>query len=186
MERTYAPFHRSAATLFAALIVAGPLAAQESGPMADPADVGSLDAIVKAVYDVISGPAAEARDWDRFRSLFIPQARLIATGRGPSGQASYRVMTPDEYIQTNGPGLTDVGFMETELARTVETFGSVTHAFSSYESTFTRNGQPGTARGINSMQFFNDGSRWWVVTIFWDSERPDNPIPARYLPGGGR
>jgi hypothetical protein len=27
----------------------------------------------------------------------------------------------------------------------------------------------------------NDGRRWWVVTVFWDSERPDNRIPEKYL-----
>src|SRR5688572_18845337 len=38
-------------------------------PAANPADVASIDAIVAALYDVISGPAGKKRDWDRMRSL---------------------------------------------------------------------------------------------------------------------
>jgi hypothetical protein len=188
MERTYAAFRRSGAVILTTLIVTSAAAGQEAPqpPRADPADVGSMDAIVEALYAVISGPVGEARDWDRFRSLFIPEARLIPTGRGAAGNASYRVLAPDDYIQANGQGLTSVGFMETEVARTVETFGNVSHVFSTYESKFTRNGEPATARGINSIQLFDDGSRWWIVSVFWDSERPDNPIPAKYLPGGSR
>lgn len=188
MERTFAAFRSAGVALVAALILTSTGAAQESSPrpQADPVDVESLDAIVKALYDVISGPIGEARDWDRFRSLFIPEARLIPTGRNQAGNAGYRVMTAEDYVMANSQALTDIGFTETEIARTVETFGNVSHVFSTYESKFTRNGQPSTAHGINSIQLFNDGSRWWVVNVFWDSERPDNPIPAKYLPGGGR
>jgi hypothetical protein len=186
MERTLALVRQALVVVIAALLVARPTAAQEQVRSAELADAGSLNAIIAAVYDVISGPVGEARDWDRFYSLFIPEARLVATGRGAGGQAGYRAMTPAEYVESNGDGLTNVGFIESEIARTVETFGNVSHVFSTYESKFTQNGQPATARGINSIQLYNDGARWWIVTIFWDSERPDNPIPAKYLPGGGR
>jgi len=181
MERT--PQVPRAAVLATCLLMAlaGRAVAQVPAGEADPADVASVDAILTAVYDVISGPAGQARNWDRFRSLFLPEARLIATGIGPDGPR-YRAMTPAEYVQSNAAGLTDSGFTEREVARTVETFGNIVHAFSTYESRYTRAGQPGTARGINSMQLYNDGKRWWVVTIFWDSERPDNPIPPKYLP----
>ena len=186
MERTLALIRQAVVVSIAALLVASPTAAQEQVRSANPADAGSLNAIITAVYDVISGPVGEARDWDRFYSLFIPEARLIATGRGANGQAGYQSMTPAQYVESNGDGLTSVGFIESEVARTVETFGNVSHVFSTYESKFTQNGQPATARGVNSIQLYSDGARWWIVTIFWDSERPDNPIPAKYLPGGGR
>lgn len=185
MQRTFALLLNLRAVVLLVLAVVTPAAAQEAmTPTADPADVSSVDAIVAAVYDVISGPTDEARDWDRFYSLFIPEARLIATGVAADGSRRYRAMTPAEYVEANGEGLTSVGFMESEIGRTVESFGNVTHAFSAYESKFTQGGQARTARGINSIQLFNDGSRWWVVTIFWDSERPDNPIPSKYV--GGR
>jgi len=51
--------------------------------------------------------------------------------------------------------------------------------FSTYESRHEKDGAP-FARGINSIQLLWDGGRWWVATILWDSERPDNPILPQY------
>jgi hypothetical protein len=152
-----------------------------AGPAADPKDVSSLDAILGAVYDVISGPPGTARNWDRFRSLFVAGARLVPTGIGADKTARLRVLTPDEYATTNGPRLESTGFFEHEIGRTTETFGNITHAFSAYESKRAATDPKPFARGINSIQLFNDGKRWYVVTIFWDSEREGNPIPAQYL-----
>jgi hypothetical protein len=172
-----------------ALLIAGaaPLAAQQvqpQAPAARPEDVASIDAILAALYDVISGPAGQKRDWNRFHSLFAPGvARLIPTGRRPDGTAGYRALTPAEYQASSGPILEGQGFFEKEMHRVVETFGNITHAFSTYESRRTLNDAQPFMRGINSIQLLNDGKRWWVVTIFWDSERADNPIPAKYLRG---
>ena len=148
---------------------------------ANPADVASVDAIVAALYDVISGAAGQARNWDRMRSLFIPGARLIPTGQRPDGTAGHRVLTVEDYIASSGPGLEKNGFFEREIGRTTETFGNVTHVFSTYDSRRAAADPAPFARGINSIQLLHDGRRWWVVTIFWDSERPNNPIPAKYL-----
>jgi hypothetical protein len=148
---------------------------------ADPKDVGSADAIIAALYDVISGPAGQKRDWTRFRSLFIPGARLIPTGMTPDKKARIRMMTPDEYADASGPRLEQAGFFEREISRTSETFGNITHAFSTYESRRAATDAQPFARGINSIQLFNDGTRWWVVTVLWDSEREANPIPSQYL-----
>lgn len=148
---------------------------------ADPKDVASADAIIGALYDVISGPAAQKRNWDRFRSLFIPGARLIPTGVTPGQPARVRVMTPDEYAASSGPRLEQNGFFEREISRTGEQFGAMTHAFSTYESRRAAADEKPFARGINSIQLFNDGTRWWIVTVYWDAERADNPIPAKFL-----
>jgi hypothetical protein len=150
-------------------------------PTADPADVSSVDAIVAAVYDVISGPAGEARDWDRWRSLFLPEARLASVGVNQEGETRYRVFSPEEYVQMSGPYLEESGFFETEIGRTQEAFGPVVHLFSSYQSKRTLEDPEPFARGINSFQLLNDGRRWWVLTIYWTSERPDLPIPERYI-----
>lgn len=152
-----------------------------SPPVADPADVSSVDAIVAAVYDVISGPAGEARDWDRWRTLFIPEARLISLGVTQAGGTRYRVMTPEDYVAMAGASLEQNGFFETEIGRTQEEFGPVVHLFSAYQSKRSQEDPEPFARGINSFQLLNDGSRWWVVTIYWTSERPDLPIPERYI-----
>lgn len=159
------------------------LAASQDPPAANPKDVESIDSIMKAVYEVISGPAGQARDWDRFRSLFIPEARLIPSSPSKEGEGMvYRVLTPEEYVTRSGPYLEKQGFFEQEIYRSVEQFGSVAHGFSTYESRHSLEDAEPFARGINSFQLHFDGKRWWVVTIFWTGERPDLAIPAKYLP----
>jgi len=158
--------------------------AAASAQAAAPGDVSSIDGIITALYDVISGPAGEVRDWDRFHTLFIPEgARLVPSGRGQQGNASYQVWTPQEYAERAGASLEANGFFEREIGRTTEEFGNVVHVFSAYDSKRTLADAEPFARGINSIQLFHDGSRYWVVTIFWDSERPDNPIPPRHIGG---
>ena len=166
----------------AALLVTAPIQARaQSAPAARPADVASPDAIIKALYETISGPAGQPRDWDRFRSLLIPGARLIPSMRRTPEATTPVVWSGEDYIAGAGPGLEKSGFFERELHRTTEAFGAVLHAFSTYDSRRTPDGEP-FARGINSVQLYNDGTRWWVVTIFWDAETADKPIPGKYLP----
>jgi hypothetical protein len=160
-----------------------PLVAIDSGAgPANPADVGSIDSIVNAVYAVISGPAGQKRDWNRFKSLFLPGARLIPTRPCPEGGHGARVLTPADYAARAGANLEKNGFFEREIARHTDTYGDIAQVFTTYESRHLATDPQPFARGINSMQFFYDGKRWWVVTIFWDAERPDNPIPTQYLP----
>jgi hypothetical protein len=144
-------------------------------------DVASMDAILAALYDVISGPAGQARDWNRFRSLFAPGARLIPTARTPEGQSRITVTDPEGYITRSSAALSQ-GFFEKEISRKVDRFGAVTHVFSTYESRRKADDTELLTRGINSIQLFNDGTRWWIVSIYWQGERPDAPIPAEYLP----
>jgi hypothetical protein len=149
---------------------------------ANPADVKSMDAILAALYDVLSGPAGKKRDWDRFRSLFVAGARLIPMAKGADGGFETRVLDPEGYITRSAPFLEKQGFYEREIARKVESFGHIAHVFSTYDSRHEATDKTPFARGINSIQLLNDGKRWWIVTMYWDSERPDNPLPPQYLP----
>lgn len=173
--------------LAASFLPARPLGAQElpdATPEADPADVASIDAIIGALYDVISGPAGEARDWDRLRSLFLPGARLLPTGRREAGDFVYFSWSVEDYIEGVGPSLEQSGFFEREVARVTEEFGSIAHAFSTYESRRRTDDEEPFQRGINSIQLMNDGERWWIVNILWRGESPGLRIPERYLPDG--
>jgi hypothetical protein len=152
---------------------------QATAPAANPKDVQSLDAIVAAIYDVISGPAG-ARDWNRFNSLFAKDARLIAVRVPKEGKPTLMVMTPAGYAERGGAYFLEHGFFEHELSRKTDSFGAMTHIYTTYESRETKDGKP-IDRGINSMEFFFDGERWWCVEIYWDAERPGNPIPEKYL-----
>lgn len=152
-------------------------------PEANPADVSSPDAILKALYDVISGPPGAKRDWNRFRSIMAPNARLMPARALPNGRADVIVWSADDYVAAAGAGLEKNGFFEREISRKTEAYGNIMHAFSTYESRRTADlAEKPFARGINSIQLLKDGNRWWVVSIFWDSERPGNEIPAQYLP----
>jgi hypothetical protein len=165
-----------------------PAVAQASPAFVDPAtvrpkaraeDVRSIEAIVAAVYDVISGPPGP-RDWNRFKSLILPECRLMPVSHPADAQAVYRTLDAETYIQRAEPAFAKQGFFETGVANRVEDFGSIGHVFSTYESRREQDGAP-FARGINSFQLVKLGDRWWVASIMWDTERPDVPIPGKYL-----
>ncbi len=121
---------------------------------------------------------------DRFRSLFVADAKLMPVSPKQEGQGyGYRALGPEDYINMAGPQLEKSGFFEQELHRVVEQFGPIAHAFSTYESRRSPGDAEPFARGINSFQLMHDGERWWVVNIYWTGERPELPIPSKYLPG---
>jgi hypothetical protein len=147
---------------------------EAAGPAA-PADVASIDAIMAAVYDVISGPAGQRRDWARMRSLFTAGARLM-----PHGPRGLRVGSVEDYIAVSGPLLEERGFFEREIGRVTERYGDLAHVFSAYEARATPDG-PVIMRGINSFQLVRHGGRWWVASLVWHPETPATPIPEAYL-----
>jgi hypothetical protein len=162
---------------------AAPAPAPQSAepPAAKPADVASPDAILTAVYDVISGPAGP-RDWDRFNSLFAPGARLIPIGpRKDKPGINILVMSPKDYSDRAGAYFDKNGFVEREASRKTERYGNIMQVFSTYESRHDAKDEKPFTRGINSFQLYNDGTRWWIVTIMWQEETPDNPLPKEFL-----
>jgi hypothetical protein len=148
-------------------------------PAAKPGDVASRDAILLAIYDVISGPAGE-RDWSRFRSLFLPQARFTQTAPAPDGTGTMVLSwSVDEFVRDAATVFAKEGFYENAIVNKADIYGNMAQVFSSYESR-KRAGEKPFQRGINSIQLLNDGTRWWVVSILWDSERADNPLPRKF------
>lgn len=153
---------------------------QRGIPAPKPEDVNSIGGIINALYASISGPKGQARDWQRMRSLFVPEARLMPTVNRPTGGRGVAILSVNDYIATSGPFLVDNGFREREVARKVEEFGSIIHVFSTYES-FRLDETAPFSRGINSIQLLHDGTRYWVLSVFWDAERPGVQIPEKYL-----
>jgi hypothetical protein len=127
---------------------------------------------------VISGPAG-GRDWKRFRSIFLPQARFTQTGKGPDGVTFVISWSVDEFIRDAGEVFSKQAFYENAIVNRSESYGNMAQVFSSYESRHAPEEKP-FERGINSIQLLNDGKRWWVLSIAWDSERPGNPLPAKF------
>jgi len=155
-------------------------------PVAKAADVSSMDAIIKALYDVISGPIGQKRDWDRMRSLFVPDARMGAAVRTRIGDIKYFGFSVDRYIQMDDQLMTEKGFFERELHRHADTFGNITQVFSTYESRWKADDTKPFERGINSLQLMNDGKRWWIVSILWQGEDDKLQLPAEWLNSNGR
>jgi hypothetical protein len=154
--------------------------ATPTAPAARPGDVDTVEHTIAACYDVISGPAGK-RDWDRFRSLFYNGARLIPSGRNPQGVAGARVLTPDEYVSRAQTMFEKEGFFERSIANKMEQWDHIAQVFSTYESRHAKEDAKPFARGINSFQLFNDGNRWWIISIFWEAEDKDHTIPDQYL-----
>lgn len=143
-------------------------------------DVQSIDNVIEALYASISGEKGEPRDWDRLRNLFIPEARLIPTGRNQQGKNVIQVYSPEEYIENTNDYFLENGFYEYEIHREEHHYGRVVHLFSTYGSKHSKSDAEPFNKGINSIQLFNDGERWWVVTIYWAHESEFNPIPGKY------
>ena len=147
---------------------------------AHPEDITSPDAIIKAMYALISGPAGK-RNWERLRSLFLEGARMIPIGKRVHRDGELQVMTVDEWIEDATQYLAESDFYESEIVRHDHRFGDMIQAFSTYEARKSPDSQP-FARGINSIQLVQNQKRWWIVTVMWDNESRDNPIPGEFTP----
>jgi hypothetical protein len=147
------------------------------------ANTATVDGIIHALYNTISGPAGQERNWEAFKNLFAGDARMYIAVPGRNNSSTLTSITPDEYIERNKTRLSDIGFNENELYRIVNTYGAGTQVLSTYETHFTnRNGEEEIIKGINSIQLFFDGERYYIVSIFWDANARNTEVPDRYLP----
>ena|SRR5882672_10138500 len=173
-------------TAAVALLCAAPGTSDAQGTVtvatipARPADVASIDGMIQAFYDVISGPAGQPREWARDRSLYIPGVKFVAMSTKDGAPVAH-VMNHQEFVDDSDPWMVGQGFFEKEINRVTHRFGNIAHVFSTYAFRHTADG-PILGRGVNSIELLWDGTRWWIAGAIWDGERPDNPIPAAFLP----
>ncbi len=144
-------------------------------------DVATIDGIVKAYYDVITGPAGQPRQWGRDRTLYWPGIRFFSAGAKKDGTPVVNVLTHQQYVDATNAGFVKNGFDEHEIHRTIDRVGNIAHVMSTYETRRIAGG-PVTARGVNSIDLYWDGARWWITAASWDDERPGQPIPKELLP----
>ena len=148
--------------------------------------VTSIDSTIEALYEVISGPKGEQRDWDFFRFLFHPEAKLVVAGKREDGDYDSRYISIEAYIDSASKWMFENGFYENELHKVTERFGPIAHVFSSYESFRTEEDETPFMRGINSIQMMHTGKRWMIMNIYFTQESEENPIPEKYLSPKGK
>lgn len=131
-----------------------------------PVDVATIDGIMEAFYEVVSGPAGERADRARDRTLHHPEAWIAIAGEDRSGNPVVNVMTLDGYHGDNVPR--EEPFWEWETDRSVQRSGNMVSVWSSYASARSENGTPFTT-GVNSVTLFWDGDRWWIMNWMFDA-----------------
>lgn len=147
-----------------------------------PQDVSSIDGMVQAWYDIVSGPAGEPRNWSRDSTLYSPGVRFVIVGAGADGVEHATVTDHGTFAGESTPGFEKNGFFEREIHRETQRIGNVAYLLSTYEWRRTPDGLVG-GRGVNSISLFFDGTRWWITQAMWSDETPANPIPPELLPG---
>jgi hypothetical protein len=183
------PQQSSAASQPAPPPLVGSLAGRPGWPAAkNSSDVDTVEHLLVSLYDVISGPAGKPRDWDRFRSLFLPDGRLgvirpdaPAGADQPARKSDAVFLTPDMYVERDDPYFKTHGFFERSIANRVEEFGNLVHVWSTYESRHTAEDATPFSRGINSIQIVHAQGRFWIASIMWDDERSGLTLPEKYL-----
>ena len=133
-------------------------------------DVSTLDAIIHTSYGVLSGPKGQQRDWERYRTLFVEGARLMPVVAVAGEKPRVRQLTVEDYIRRVEPIFAEENFWERETSRQVEMVGRIAHVLSRYESLRDPNEEP-FEHGANSMQLFFDDTRWWIVSVMWNTAR---------------
>ncbi|TYB79684.1 hypothetical protein [Bizionia myxarmorum] len=144
--------------------------------------VGSIDAIINELYSVNSGKKGYERNWTDFKYLFYPGSKIIATGKSLDGNHLAKYMSAEDYKNTSKEWLKENGYIEKEINRKQDVFGNIAHVFSTFEVYYSEDDPYPALRGIKSIQLLNDGSRWWIINVYWMQESDVQPIPRDYLP----
>ena len=141
-------------------------------------DVSSIDGIMKATYEAVSGEAGEFRQWQRDKSLHSPNA-VYSYPLKNDGKDDFVTMTLSEFHSETDKMVATTAFYENEINREVRIFGNIAHVWSTYETRLVKNG-PVERRGINSIQLYYDQGRWWIVSWTFDKEKEGNRIPETF------
>jgi hypothetical protein len=161
----------------AACLHHGPTVVETVGPR--PGDVRTIDGVMHAFYEVVNIGPDEPRQWSRDRTLYSPWLRFVALGKSPSGRAETQIWTHQELVDATEP-LIRQGFHEREIHRTERRYDRLAHIDSTYEVVFGPERK--RSRGVNSLELYFDGERWWIASAMWQSEDPDHPLPKELLP----
>lgn len=145
----------------------------------NPSSVQSIDSLISTLYNVISMPPGK-RNWNEFKNLFLPNARLISIKMDNAGKYNFYNVTVDDYIEMIKPKLDNANYFEIEIGRKQEEYNNIAQVFSTYKSTLILEKDILFESGINSFQLIYYKDRWWIVSALFNNETRDNMIPDKY------
>jgi len=143
-------------------------------------EVGTLDGIIKAYYDVVTVKKGEKVSYLRDSCLHVPNASVGMAKKSKDGKIVLQLITLKQFHNASDAYLEKDGFYEREISRKVENFGAIYHVWSTYETRNVADG-PVIERGINSIELYFDGTRFWILSWVFDNESKEQPIPKKYL-----
>ncbi|WP_439636506.1 hypothetical protein [Oceanicaulis sp.] len=134
---------------------------------------------VEALYDVISGPVGEARDWDLFRAMFLDGAQMTVLAPMPDGGERVVTLTIEDYVSRNAERLSEMGFTEAETRRQTHVYGGLATILSAYEATRADTDET-VATGVNTIVLARQDGVWKIASLAWRSETPDWPVERAF------
>jgi hypothetical protein len=147
-----------------------------------PEDVSTIDGMIKAYYEIVSGPAGQARQWDRDATLYIPNVRFVIVSEDATGKTTAVSMSHQEFVDSSEASIGGKAFYEHEVHRITQRVGNIAHVFSTAERSSSPDGKV-EGRGIDSLELFWDGKRWWITGAnLWDINTTKHPLPPEFLP----
>lgn len=139
----------------------------------NPRQAQNLNNFTKELYQIVSGKAETKRNWQLMRELFSPEGQITPIFNDEKGHKVSK-LTVDEFIELNKVVFADVDFFETEVNSKIYQFGNSATIISQYESRDALDATP-YSTGVNSFQLVNDGNRWCVISVTWDSDKGSYP-----------
>ncbi|MGQ1787797.1 hypothetical protein [Saccharicrinis sp. GN24d3] len=152
------------------------LKAQQRGRNSDPTK--SIKGIVKEVLNIISGEEGKERNWDAFRNLFLPTARMTVVYHDEDHPIPIETVSVDEFIAHLSDEYYQKGFTEYELGKAVDEYNGIAHVFQSF---YAKDSESKEERGINSYQLVYHSERWWIANLVWTGDSNGVKIPKKYL-----
>ena len=138
-------------------------------------DVKSVDAIINAYYDVVSGSSTEP--WEFERDKFIHSETAVITRLNENGKAISHTLEA-EYIPIGLSPKED--FYEKELKRKVSKYGNIAQVWSAFEIRTDPNTESNN-RGLNSIQLHYENGRWFIDSWTCEMESDKNKIVTDFL-----
>ena len=138
-------------------------------------DVKSVDAIINAYYDVVSGSSSEP--WEFERDKYIHSKNAIITRLDENGKAESHTLEA-EYIPIGLSPKED--FYEKELKRVVSKFGNISQVWSAFEIR-TDLKTESNIRGLNSVQLHYENGRWFIDSWTCEMESEKNNLVTEFL-----